>query len=108
VVPEKKPHSDNNSNSSNKHSPAGNKKAENKKNERKRLNKKPLKHCTVHGHNVSHDSSECYTLKNQTKTGRQIVDAKASSSQTFTAKRFRKEVNMLAQKSSSKRSLNCM
>jgi hypothetical protein len=73
-----------------------------------RLNNKPLKHCTVHDYNASHDSSECYTLKNQTKPGRQIVDAKANSSQTFTAKRFRKEVNMLAQKSSKKRSLNCM
>jgi hypothetical protein len=107
MVPEKRKHSDNNSNSSNKNSLAGNKKAENKKNERKSLNKIPLKHYTVHGHNASHDSSECYTLNNQTKTGRQIVDLKANSSQTFTAKRFRKEVNMLAQKSS-KKSLNCM
>ena len=105
LVPEKKKtQQDNNHNNSNKNSHAGNKKAGNK-NERKRLNSKPLKHCTVHGHNASHDSSECYTLKNQTKPGGQIVDAKANSSQTFTAKRFRKEVNMLAQKSSKKKVL---
>jgi hypothetical protein len=73
--------------------------------ERKRLNKKPLKYCTVHGHDASHDSSECYTLKNQTKPGKQIVSAKANSSQTFTAKRFRKEVNILAQKASKKKVL---
>jgi hypothetical protein len=104
LVPEKKSHSDNNSTNSNKNSLAGNKKAENKKNEHKRLNKL-IKHFTVHGHNASHDSSECCTLKNQTKPGKQIVGAKANSPQTFTAKRFRKEVNMLAQKASKKKVL---
>jgi hypothetical protein len=106
LVPEKtKPQQDNNNDHSNKNSHAGNKKVENNKNECKRLNSKLWKHCTVHGHNALHDSSECYTLKNQTKPGGQIVGAKANSSQTFTAKRFRKKVNMLAQKLSKKKVL---
>jgi hypothetical protein len=82
-------HSDNNSPNSNKNSHACNKKAENNKNECKKLNK-PLKHCTVHGHNASHDSSECYTFKNQKKTGRQIVDAKANFSENFYCKKIQK------------------
>ena len=105
LVPEEKPPSANHSNNNSSNSQTSNKRSENRKNERKRLKKNPSKHCTVHGHNALHDSSECYTLKNQTKAGRQIVEHKANSSQPFTAKRFRKEVNMLAQKSSKRKVL---
>ena len=100
-VPEKNPQSENNKNSQ-----TGIQKPENKrKNERKKLNKKPLKHCSVHGHNPTHDSSECYTLKNQARSGNHPTEAKANSSQTFTAKKFRKEINLLAKKSSKKKVL---
>ena len=99
-VPEKIPQSEN------KNSQTGIQKPENKrKNERKKLNKKPLKHCSVHGHNPTHDSSECYTLKNQARSGNHPTESKANSSQTFTAKKFRKEINLLAKKSSKKKVL---
>ena len=71
LVPEKKPPSASHSNFNSSNSQPS-KKTENRKNECKKFNKKPLKHCTVHGHNALHDSSECYTLKNQSKAGGQM------------------------------------
>ena len=79
LVPEKKPPATSHSNFTSSNSQPS-KKTENRKNERKKFNKKPLKYCTVYGHNASHDSSECYTLKNQSKAGEHIVEQKASSS----------------------------
>ena len=40
----------------------------------------------MHGNNATHDSSECYSLKNYAKAEMQSSNAKVSSSHTFTEK----------------------
>ena len=101
-VPEKTPQHDNH-----KRTNSGHIKSENKRNdEHKKINKKPLKHCSLHGQNTTHDSSECYALKNQAQKGMQQSSvAKTNSAQNFTARKFRKEINLLARKSSKKKVL---
>ena len=47
-------------------------------------------YCTEHGHNPSHPTDKCYTLKNRAEK------AKGASSSGLTKKSFRKEINILA------------
>ena len=60
--------------------------------------------CSEHGNNPSHNTSDCYVLKNRANSG-----SKGSSSQnnrSFSNKNFRKELHMLSKKSSKKKVLD--
>ena len=49
---------------------------------------------------MPHNFSKYYSLKHQAKVGVQSLDAKAWFNQTFTAKRLRQDINLLALESS--------
>jgi len=53
--------------------------------------------CSEHGKNPTHATADCYTLKNKAKYG-----SSGQNPRSFTNKGFRKELNMLARKSSKK------
>ena len=53
--------------------------------------------CSEHGKNPTHATADCYTLKNKAKHG-----SSGQNPRSFTNKGFRKELNMLARKSSKK------
>jgi hypothetical protein len=54
--------------------------------------------CSEHGHNPSHDTSDCWTLQNRTKKAN--VGHDGIKKRSFSNKSFRKEINFLAKKSS--------
>jgi len=54
-------------------------------------------YCTEHGNNPSHDTSDCFTIKNRAKNAN---GGESNKKSTFSNKQFRKEINMLAKKSS--------
>jgi hypothetical protein len=61
-------------------------------------------YCTKHRHNPSHDMADCYTLKNRaSKAG---VGNKTPKGKQFSNKEFRRELNMMAKKSSKKQVLD--
>ena len=55
-------------------------------------------YCTEHGHNPSHDTSDCWTLQNRAKKAH--VGHDGVKKRSFSNKSFRKEINFLAKKSS--------
>ena len=59
-------------------------------------------YCTKHGHNPSHPTDKCYTLKNRAEK------AKGASSSGLTIKSFRKEINTLAKGRPRKKSWKCL
>ena len=60
--------------------------------------------CSEHGHNPSHDTSDCYTLKNRSK--KLTVGHEGVKKRSFSNKTFRQEINLLAKKSSKKKVLD--
>ena len=64
--------------------------------EKKKNNKSASFFCTEHGKNPTHATADCFTLKNRAKKGSSEKDTKRS----FSNKTFRKEINMLAKKTS--------
>ena len=67
-------------------------------------NKKKKFFCTEHGHNATHGTSDCYTLKNRAnKNGTATAPHPVRS---FSNKAFRKEVNFLARASDKKKVLD--
>jgi hypothetical protein len=58
-------------------------------------------YCSEHGHNTTHATADCYTLKNRTKAG-----APNGDNRKFSNKSFRKEINLLAKLSSKKKVLD--
>ena len=58
----------------------------------------PKHYCTEHGHNPSHDTSDCWTLQNRAK--KSMAGHEGVKKRSFSNKAFRKEINFLAKKSS--------
>ena len=61
-------------------------------------------YCTEHGQNSTHSTADCFTLKNHEKKTNK--NGKTTKNRTFSNKAFRKEINMLAHKSSKKKVLD--
>ena len=61
-------------------------------------------YCSEHGHNPTHSTSDCYTLKNREKHAKKV--GKPTENRSFSNKAFRKELNMLSRKSSKKKVLD--
>jgi hypothetical protein len=60
--------------------------------------------CKEHGPNHTHDTADCYTLKN--KANKAKFGQKEDKSKTFSNKNFRKEINLMAKSSSKKKVLD--
>ena len=77
-----------------------------KRSERKNDGEKSLKYyCTEHGKNPTHNTLDCYTLKNRAKLG-STGHGGTSNQKTFSNKNFCKEINLLARKSTKKKVLD--
>jgi hypothetical protein len=61
-------------------------------------------YCTEHGQNPSHDTADCYTLKN--RASKASVGNKPNKAKQFSNKEFRRELNLMAKKSSKKQVLD--
>ena len=77
------------------------KNAKDKANDPDRDNKKF--YCTEHGHNSTHSTGDCFTIKNREKKANKTKNGEKN---TFSNKAFRKEINLLARKSSKKKVLD--
>jgi hypothetical protein len=60
-------------------------------------------HCKEHGENPTHDTANCYTLKNRAAKG---GNSSSSAQRTFTSKKFRKEIHSLFKKQPKKKVLD--
>ena len=59
--------------------------------------------CTEHGHNSTHSTSDCWTIKNRASKNHGSGGSKTTQpARSFSNKSFRKEVNLLARSSSKK------
>jgi hypothetical protein len=58
--------------------------------------------CTEHGHNSTHSTADCWTLKNRAKASGHVPKDK----HTFSNKNLRKEINLLAKQSSKRKVLD--
>ena len=56
----------------------------------------PKHYCTEHGHNPSHDTSDCWTLQNRAK--KSTAGHEGVKKRSFSNKAFCKEINFLAKK----------
>ena len=61
--------------------------------------------CTEHGHNSTHSTSNCYTLKNH-ENNKSNGSGAGKPTKSFSNKAFRKEINLLARTSSKKKVLD--
>ena len=61
-------------------------------------------YCSEHGNNPSHDTSDCWTLKN--RANKAHVGRNSDKPKKFSNKGFRKEINFLAKNSSKKKVLD--
>jgi hypothetical protein len=69
-------------------------------------NKKVKKfYCTEHGHNTTHNTSSCYTLKNRENKNHGSTGAQTAK-KIFSNKAFRKELNLLGRAPSKKKVLD--
>lgn len=59
-------------------------------------------HCTEHGQNMTHDTADCYTLKNRAKA----EATKSPAKSTFSNKGLFKEIHFLAKQSSKEKVLD--
>lgn len=93
------------SDENNKKSKSGKSKGNNKQSGKKRPAGDDSKYyCTEHGHNPSHDTPDCWTLKKRAKQA--SVGRNGDKNRTFSNKAFRKEINLLAKQSSKKKVLD--
>jgi hypothetical protein len=60
--------------------------------------------CTEHGHNPTHSTADCWTLKNRSSKSSGFVPTKNKHS--FSNKNLRKEINLLAKQSSKRKVLD--
>ena len=68
--------------------------------------KKNTHFCTEHGHNSTHGTSDCWTIKNRAAKNHGSGGSKTTQpARSFSNKSFRKEVNLLARSSSKKKVL---
>ena len=87
----------------------GKPKFENSETSHKKGESKKLKKffCTEHGHNTTHNTSSCYTLKNrENRDNKNHGLVGAQTGKNFSNKNFRKELNLLARASSKKKVLD--
>ena len=61
-------------------------------------------YCSEHGHNSTHDTSSCFTLKNRADKAK--GGSKHDGKKEFSNRSFRKELNLLAKQSSKKKVLD--
>jgi hypothetical protein len=62
-------------------------------------------HCTEHGHNSTHSTADCWTLKNRAKSANQVQMDKKTDKKSSSNQNLRNEVNLLAKNSSKKKIL---
>ena len=95
----------NESNNNNKKQKIGKPNRAGKMREKKQAHESASKYfCSEHGANSTHATADCYTLKNRAKSGGAVSGH--GTKRSFSNKSFRKELNMLAKKSSKKKVLD--
>ena len=71
----------------------------------KKQNSGSMYHCTEHGHNSTHSTADCWTLKNRAKSANQVQMDKKTDKKSFSNRNLRNEINLLAKNSSKKKIL---
>jgi len=77
-------------------------KASNKPGEKQQQSRNTKHYCSEHGHNPTHSTADCWTLKNRAKPSGQVSKDK----RTFSNKNLRKEINLLSKQSSKRKVLD--
>jgi hypothetical protein len=60
--------------------------------------------CTEHGHNKTHATAHCFTIKNRNDNGNQ--QTKTKNNRSFSTEQFRKEINPLSKGKNKNKVLN--
>jgi hypothetical protein len=62
-------------------------------------------HCTEHGHNSTHSTADCWTLKNRAKSANQVQMDKKTDEKSFSNKNLLNVINLFAKNLSKKKIL---